>query len=159
VLKYIEYGKEDGAELEYGGRALKDGRLAKGYFVEPTIFDRVEPNMRIAQEEIFGPVLSVLRVKDFDEAMDVANGVRYGLSSSIFTADASKVFQFIDRIETGVTHINSPTVGGEAQVPFGGVKASGIGERELGSRALEFYTELKVVCVDYTGQKRMTNIY
>jgi aldehyde dehydrogenase (NAD+) len=159
VLRYIESGKEDGAELVYGGHALKEDRWAKGYFIEPTIFDRVEPNMRIAQEEIFGPVLSVLRVKDFDEAMEVANGVQYGLSSSIFTTDASRIFQFIDRIETGITHINSATVGGEAHVPFGGFKATGIGERELGSRALEFYTELKVVYVDYTGRKRTTNIY
>jgi aldehyde dehydrogenase (NAD+) len=159
VLRYIEYGKEDGAQLIYGGRALREGRLAKGFFIEPTIFDHVEPNMRIAQEEIFGPVLSVLRVKDFDEAMDVANGVQYGLSSSIFTCDASRIFQFVDRIETGVTHVNSATVGGEAHVPFGGFKATGIGARELGSQALEFYTELKVVYVDYAGQKRTANIY
>jgi aldehyde dehydrogenase (NAD+) len=159
VLKYIESGKEDGAELVYGGQPLKEGRLAKGYFIQPTIFDYVEPNMRIAQEEIFGPVLSVLRVKDFDEAVAVANDVPYGLTSSIFSASANKIFQFIDRIEAGVTHVNSPTTGGEAQVPFGGLKASGTGHPELGSTALDFYTELKVVYMDYSGQKRTTQSY
>lgn len=159
VLDYIESGKEDGAQLVYGGRALKEGRLAKGYFIEPTIFDRVEPNMRIAQEEIFGPVLSVLRVKNFDEAVDVANDVPYGLTSSIFTSNANKIFQFIERIQAGVTHVNSPTTGGEAQVPFGGLKASGTGYPELGSTALDFYTELKVVYMDYSGKLRTTFSY
>ncbi len=159
VLSYIARGREEGAELICGGRALKGGRLSKGYFIEPAIFDRVEPSMRIAQEEIFGPVLSVLRVKDLDEALEVANGTRYGLSSAIFTRDASKIFRFIDRIETGIVHVNSPTTGGEAHAPFGGIKSSGIGPREQGSTELDFYTELKVVYVDYTGRKRETNIY
>src|SRR5205085_930500 len=95
----------------------------KGYFVRPTVFDRVTPEMRIAREEIFGPVLSVLRVKDFDEAMRVANDCDYGLSSSIFSNDAARIFRFVDEIETGMTHINSLTTGGEAHIPFGGIKA------------------------------------
>lgn len=159
VLNYIEIGRDDGAELKCGGqRATGDG-LDKGYFVHPTVFDHVTTDMRIAREEIFGPVLSVLRVKDFDEAMQVANDSEYGLSSSIFSNDAGRIFRFVDEIETGMTHINSPTTGGEAHIPFGGIKSTGIGDREQGSTALDFYTELKVVYVDYTGRKRQGNLY
>jgi aldehyde dehydrogenase (NAD+) len=159
VLQYIDIGREDGAELKCGGvRAEGDG-LSNGYFVRPTVFDRVTRDMRIAREEIFGPVLSVLRVKDFDEAMEVANDSEYGLSSSIFTNDATRIFRFVDEIETGMTHINSPTTGGEAHIPFGGIKGTGIGDREQGSTALDFYTDLKVVYVDYTGRKREGNLY
>ncbi|HVG33215.1 MAG TPA: aldehyde dehydrogenase family protein [Pyrinomonadaceae bacterium] len=159
VLSYIEIGREDGAELKCGGeRATGDG-FDKGYFVRPAVFDRVTQDMRVAREEIFGPVLSVLRVKDFDEAMMVANDSEYGLSSSIFTNDAARIFRFVDEIETGMTHINSPTTGGEAHIPFGGIKATGIGDREQGSTALDFYTDLKVVYVDYTGRKREGNLY
>src|SRR4029079_605975 len=122
VLNYIDIGREDGATLVCGGsRATGDG-LDKGYFVRPTIFDHVTPDMRIAREEIFGQVLSVLRVKDFEKAMEVANDCEYGLSSSIFSNDASRIFRFVDDIETGMTHINSPTTGGEAHIPFGGTK-------------------------------------
>ena len=159
VLSYIDIGREDGAELKCGGvRAEGDG-LDKGYFVRPAVFDRVTPDMRVAREEIFGPVLSVLRVKDFDEAVQVANDSEYGLSSSIFTNDAVRIFRFVDEIETGMTHINSPTTGGEAHIPFGGIKGTGIGDREQGSTALDFYTDLKVVYVDYTGRKREGNLY
>jgi alpha-ketoglutaric semialdehyde dehydrogenase len=115
--------------------------------------------MRIAREEIFGPVLGIMRVKSFDEAMMVANDTEYGLSSSIFSNDANDIYRFIDEIETGMTHINSPTTGGEAHIPFGGIKATGVGPREQGSTALDFYTELKVVYVDYTGRKRESNLY
>jgi len=159
VLKYIDIGREDGATLVCGGtRASVDG-LSKGYFVKPAVFDHVTPDMRIAREEVFGPVLSVLRVKDFDEAIQTANDSEYGLSSSIFTNDAARIFRFVDEIETGMTHINSSTVGGEAHVPFGGIKATGIGDREQGSTALDFYTDLKVIYVDYTGRKRESNLY
>jgi aldehyde dehydrogenase (NAD+) len=159
VLRYIEAGREDGAELLCGGEPASGPGLTKGYFVRPTLFDRVTPEMRIAREEIFGPVLSVLRVEDFDEALRVANDSEYGLSSSIFTNDAARIFRYVDEIETGMTHINSPTTGGEAHIPFGGIKATGVGEREQGSTALDFYTELKVVYVDYTGRKREGNLY
>lgn len=159
VLSYIEIGREDGAEMVCGGTRAEGDGLDKGYFVRPTVFDRVTTDMRIAREEIFGPVLSVLRVKDFDEAMQAANDSEYGLSSSIFTNDAARIFRFVDEIETGMTHINSPTTGGEAHIPFGGIKATGIGDREQGSTALDFYTELKVVYVDYTGRKREGNLY
>ena len=159
VLSYIDIGREDGAELKCGGQRAEGDGLDKGYFVRPAVFDRVTPDMRIAREEVFGPVLSVLRVKDFDEAMQVANDSEYGLSSSIFTNDAVRIFRFVDEIETGMTHINSPTTGGEAHVPFGGIKGTGIGDREQGSTALDFYTDLKVVYVDYTGRKREGNLY
>jgi aldehyde dehydrogenase (NAD+) len=159
VLKYIDIGREDGAELLCGGKRASGDGLDNGYFVEPTVFDHVNPDMRIAREEIFGPVLSVLRVKDFDEAMVVANDCEYGLSSSVFTHDANSIFRFVNEIETGMTHINSATTGGEAHIPFGGVKATGIGAREQGSTSLDFYTEIKVVYVDYTGRKREGNLY
>jgi len=159
VLKYIDIGREDGAELLCGGKRAEGDGFENGWFVEPTIFDHVTPDMRIAREEIFGPVLSVLRVKDFDEAMMIANDSEYGLSSSVFTNDTNLVYRFVDEIETGMTHINSPTTGGEAHVPFGGVKSTGLGAREQGSTSLDFYTELKVVYVDYTGRKREGNLY
>ena len=159
VLSYMDVAREDGAELVTGGGPADGAGLRKGFFVQPTVFDRVTPDMRIAREEVFGPVLSVLRVKDFDEALQVANDSEFGLSSSIFTNDAASVFRFVDEIETGMTHINSPTTGGEAHVPFGGIKSTGVGAFEQGSTALDFYTELKVVYVDYTGRKREGNLY
>src|SRR5204863_9853464 len=137
VLIYIESGREDGARLVCGGRRATGDGLDNGFFVNPTVFDHVTADMRVAREEIFGPVLSVLRVKDFDEAMQVANDCEYGLSSSIFTNDAARVFRFVDEIETGMTHVNSPTTGGEAHVPFGGIKATGVGDREQGSTSLD----------------------
>lgn len=159
VLRYIDIGHEDGATLVCGGSRATGNGLDRGYFVRPSVFDHVTPDMRIAREEIFGPVLSVLRVKDFAAAMQVANDCEYGLSSSIFTNDAARIFRFVDEIETGMTHINSPTTGGEAHIPFGGIKGTGIGDREQGSTALDFYTDLKVVYVDYTGRKREGNLY
>jgi aldehyde dehydrogenase (NAD+) len=159
VLEYLNIGREDGATLVCGGERATGNGLDKGFFVQPTVFDHVTPDMRIAREEIFGPVLSVLRVKTFEEAMTVANDTEFGLSSSIFTNDVVRMFRFVDEIETGMTHINSPTTGGEAHIPFGGTKGTGIGEREQGSTALDFYTELKVVYVDYTGRKREGNLY
>jgi len=159
VLRYIDIGREDGASLVCGGGPADGAGLRKGYFVKPTVFVGVTPDMRIAREEIFGPVLSVMRVRDFDEALQWANDSEYGLSSSIFTSDAARVFRFVEEIETGMTHVNSPTTGGEAHVPFGGIKSTGVGAFEQGSTALDFYTELKVVYVDYTGRKREGNLY
>jgi acyl-CoA reductase-like NAD-dependent aldehyde dehydrogenase len=157
-LKYIEIGKKE-AKLLLGGHRLSGPGYDRGYFVAPTVFDDVPWDSAIAQEEVFGPVLSIIRVPDFDEALRVANSVKYGLSSSIYTNDAAKIFEFIDRIETGITHVNSPTVGGEAQMPFGGMKGTGVGVREMGRVAIDFYTELKAVYIDYTGRKRESNIY
>ncbi|HET6899243.1 MAG TPA: aldehyde dehydrogenase family protein [Vicinamibacteria bacterium] len=157
-LKYIEIGRNEGT-LVCGGRSLKDADRAHGHYVEPTVFDHVKAKARIAQEEVFGPVVSVIRVKGFDEAMEVANGVEFGLSSSIFTGDPAKLFRFVDHIETGIVHVNSGTPGGEAQMPFGGMKGTGLGPREQGETALEFFTEVKSVYVDYTGQARKGSLY
>jgi aldehyde dehydrogenase (NAD+) len=158
VEEYLEIGKRE-ARLVCGGARLRGGACDNGYFVAPTIFDHVSPEARIAQEEIFGPVLSVIRVRDFDSALAAANNVPFGLTSSVFTVDANRVFQAAERLDCGMVHINSPTVGGEAHVPFGGSKSSGLGERETGSTAIEFYSELKVVYVDYTGRKRESKLY
>ena len=158
VLKYIDIGKKE-AKLLCGGERLTGARYDKGWFVSPTIFDNVRADSALAQEEIFGPVLSVIRVKNFDEALDAANSVRFGLSSSIYSTDSNKIFEFVDKIETGMTHVNSPTVGGEAHVPFGGAKDSSVGPREVGHAAIDFYTDLKIVYIDYTGSKRESSIY
>ena len=159
VLDYVQIGKSEGARLVRGGERLTGSGLDRGHFVNPAIFDRVTPEMRIAQEEIFGPVLSLIRVPDVARALDVANGVRYGLSASVYTNDVSKMFKFVERLDAGILHVNSPTVGGEAHIPFGGMKATGVGLREMGRVAIDFYTELKVVYVDYTGSARKGNLY
>jgi aldehyde dehydrogenase (NAD+) len=159
VLAFHQIAKEEGAKLLCGGTRLSDGELAHGYFTAPTVYDRVRPDSRLAQEEIFGPVLSIIRVKDWQEAIKVANGVQYGLTSSIFTRDVTRAMEYADEIETGMLHVNSPTVGGEAQLPFGGTKATGVGQREMGQTAIDFYSEWKTVYIDYTGQKRESKIY
>ncbi|MGH7725157.1 MAG: aldehyde dehydrogenase family protein, partial [Candidatus Eiseniibacteriota bacterium] len=159
VLSYLDVGKSEGARLVTGGRRLDGENHAHGFFMEPTVFDGVTHDMRIAREEIFGPVLSVLRVRDFDEAVRVANDVPFGLSSSLYTRDADLALRFVDLIETGIVHLNSPTVGGEAQAPFGGMKGTGVGSREQGRVSLDFFTELKTVYFDYTGRKREGNLY
>jgi aldehyde dehydrogenase (NAD+) len=159
VLEYVGIGKAEGARLVHGGTRMQDGGRDRGFFVEPAIFDSVEPQMRIAQEEIFGPVLSVIRAPDAQSALTVANGVRFGLSASVYTSDVAAMFRFVDQLEAGIIHVNAPTVGGEAHIPFGGMKATGVGLREMGSVAIDFYTELKVVYVDYTGRKRSGNLY
>jgi len=123
------------------------------------VFDGVKPDMTLAQEEVFGPVLAVMRAGDFEEAMKIANGVKFGLTCAIYTADANLVMRFTDRIEAGMVHINSPSVGGEAQLPFGGFKQTGYGSREMSDEGLNFFTQLKTVFYDYTGVKRQTNIY
>ncbi len=159
VLAYIEAGRYDGARLLVGGRRLVDGERARGFFVEPTVFGDVQPAHRIAQEEIFGPVLSLIEVSSLNEAVEIINGLRYGLSSSIYAGDANAIMRFVDQVEAGMVHVNSPTVGGEAQIPFGGIKWSGAGGREMAEESLEFFTELKSVFYDYTGHARATNIY
>ena len=155
VLSYIEIGNKEGAKLLHGGKRVGD----KGFFVEPTVFGGVRADMRLAQEEVFGPVLSIIEARDFDEALEIANGVRYGLSSSIYTRDVARSMRFCERIETGIVHVNSPTVGGEAHLPFGGMKATGVGEREMGNTAIEFYSQWKTVYIDYTGARRTSKVY
>src|SRR5262249_11769949 len=157
VEEYVEAGKKEGPKLIIGGK--RPSGLPKGFFIEPTIFDHVQPHNRIAREEIFGPVLSILRAKDYEQALEFANTSEYGLTSSIYTNDANKIFDFCERIETGMVHVNSPTVGGEAQIPFGGMKSSGVGEREQGPTALDFYTDVKVIYIDHTGAGRTSKFY
>jgi aldehyde dehydrogenase (NAD+) len=157
VEDYIEIGKREGAKLVAGGK--RPSGLPRGFFIEPTIFDQVKPEHRIAAEEIFGPVLSVLRARDYEQALQFANTSEYGLTSSIYTNDAGRIFDFCERIETGMVHVNSPTVGGEAQIPFGGMKSSGVGEREQGPTALDFYSDVKVIYIDHTGAARTSKFY
>jgi acyl-CoA reductase-like NAD-dependent aldehyde dehydrogenase len=159
VLSYVETGRHEGARLVRGGERIRDDGRDRGYFVSPAIFDHVDASMRIAQEEIFGPVLSLIRVPDNESALSVANNVRFGLSASVYTNDVAAMFKFVDRLDAGILHVNSPTVGGEAHIPFGGMKATGVGLREMGRVAIDFYTELKVVYVDYTGGARKSNLY
>jgi acyl-CoA reductase-like NAD-dependent aldehyde dehydrogenase len=158
-LDYIRIAQEEGARLVTGGRRLTGGVHDKGFFVEPTLFSGVRPQMRIHQEEVFGPVIAVLEVGDFEEALAVANGVEFGLSASVYTRDANLAMQFVERAEVGMVHVNNPTVGGEAQLPFGGWKATGVGEREMAEEGAEFFTQLKTVFFDYTGQARSSKIY
>jgi alpha-ketoglutaric semialdehyde dehydrogenase len=149
-FEYIEVGVKAGARLVTGGG--KPRGLEGGYFVEPTIFDEVTPDMRIFREEIFGPVLAVATAGSLDEALRFANGVDYGLTTSIFTQDIDTVMRFVDEVETGMVHVNEPTIGGEAQLPFGGIKATGVGDREMAEEGLNFFTELKTVFINYSGQ-------
>ncbi len=147
ILEYIQVGKEEGARLCAGGTALSGGELESGYFIAPTVFADVTPEMRIAREEIFGPVLSVIRAKDFEEALEIANSVEYGLSSSIYTNDLDKAMRFVDGIESGVCHVNMPTAWKEPQLEFGGVKESGRGLPEAGNTGVLAFTEHKAVYI------------
>jgi aldehyde dehydrogenase (NAD+) len=155
----MEIAQGEGARLVAGGKRLRGGSWERGYFVSPTIFAGVQPGMRIHQEEVFGPVLGIVEVNDFEEALAVANGVEFGLSASIYTRDANRAMAFVERAEVGMVHVNNPTVGGEAQLPFGGWKTTGIGEREMAEEGAEFFTQLKTVFFDYTGQPRQSKIY
>jgi alpha-ketoglutaric semialdehyde dehydrogenase len=149
-LKYIEMAKSEGATLLCGGNRLTGGAYAKGFFVEPTVFANVTPEMRIAQEEVFGPVLALMVANDFDDAMRLANCVKFGLSASVVSRDLTRVHQFINRIEAGLITVNLPTAGVEYQLPFGGTKESSFGMREQGPAALDFYTESRTVYLKYT---------
>ncbi|MCP4725859.1 MAG: aldehyde dehydrogenase family protein [bacterium] len=158
VEKYVKIGKKEGGTLVCGGEQMNDGECSKGFFYKPTIFTDITPDMTIAQEEIFGPVLSVLKVKSLDEAIEVQNGTIYGLSSSIYTQDVNSAFKAIRDIEAGITYINGPTIGAEAHMPFGGVKATGNGHREGGWEVYEFFSETKAVYVDFSGKLQRAQI-
>ena len=149
IMGYIEIGQGEGAQLAAGGNRLTDHGMSQGCFVEPTVFTGVQPGMRIAQEEIFGPVLSVMEAGDFAEALQLANAVEFGLSSSIFTRDISRAFQFLEQTEVGLTHVNMMTAYREPQLSFGGVKNSGHGIPESGKTGIEFFTEHKVAFINY----------
>ncbi|MBA3404200.1 MAG: aldehyde dehydrogenase family protein [Gemmatimonadaceae bacterium] len=158
VERYIDIGLADGADLLCGGRRSGDTHLGRGNFFEPTIFARVEAGFRLEQEEIFGPVLSVIRVSTADEAFTVNNDVRYGLSSSIYTRDVNTAFRALSDLDNGITYVNAPTIGAEAHLPFGGVKQTGNGHREGGWQVYEFYSETKVGYADFSGTLQRAQI-
>lgn len=158
VERYVAVGQAEGATLVTGGRRAAGDALAHGFFYEPTIFTDVTPGSRLEQEEIFGPVLSVVRVDSAEEAFRVNNDVRYGLSSSLYTGDLNLAFRAMTELDNGITYVNAPTIGAEAHLPFGGVKQTGNGHREGGWEVYEFYSETKVCYVDYSGTLQRAQI-
>ena len=156
ILGYIEIGKTE-AQLVTGGARIEKGWMAKGFFVEPTVFV-AKHGARISKEEIFGPVLTVVKFKELDEAIRIANDVQYGLSSAIYTENVNQAFKAVDHLEAGLCYINAPTIGAEVQVPFGGIKATGNGTREAGPTAIEEFSELKTVIVEYSGRLQRAQI-
>lgn len=151
VLNYIEIGKKEGAKLILGGKRLTGSNYSKGFFIEPTVFTNVTSGMRIAQEEIFGPVVAIMPARDFEHAIEIANSTEYGLSSSIYTKDVNKAFKAIKELESGIVYINAPTIGAEVHLPFGGTKNTGNGKREAGITAIEEFTEIKTIFIDYSS--------
>ena len=158
IHSYTQIGIDEGATLLTGGEIASEGDIAKGFYYRPTIFSGVDPEMRIAQEEIFGPTLSVIRVSSEEEAVRVSNGIRFGLSSSIFTRDVNRAFRAMRDLQAGITYINAGTIGAEVHLPFGGVKETGNGHREAGQAALDVFTEWKSVYVDYSGTLQRAQI-
>jgi acyl-CoA reductase-like NAD-dependent aldehyde dehydrogenase len=158
IHSYTGIGQDEGAKLLTGGEVATDNGLDKGFFYRPTIFGDVDPQMRVAQEEIFGPTTALIRVRNFDEAIRVSNGIKYGLSSSIFTRDVNKAFRAMRDLEAGITYINAGTIGAEVHLPFGGTKDTGNGHREAGQAALDVFTEWKSIYVDYSGKLQKAQI-
>lgn len=158
VHSYVNIGAQEGAELAVGGQIATEGDLGRGNFHQPTVFANVKPDMRIAQEEIFGPVTAVIPVSDIEDAIRVANGVEYGLSASIYTRDVNRAFRAMQDIYTGILYINAGTIGAEIQLPFGGTKATGNGHREAGQAALDVFTEWQSIYVDYSGKLQRAQI-
>jgi alpha-ketoglutaric semialdehyde dehydrogenase len=152
VEEYVGIGQQEGAELVTGGTVPSGDEWKEGWFYQPTVFAGVQPKSRLEQEEIFGPVLSVIKVGSFEEAVQVNNDVRYGLSSSIYTTNVDRAFRAMQDLDNGITYVNAPTIGAEAHLPFGGVKATGNGHREGGWEVYEFYSETKVCYIDYSGK-------
>ncbi|HUJ39117.1 MAG TPA: aldehyde dehydrogenase family protein [Candidatus Acidoferrales bacterium] len=158
VMQYVEIGKNEGAKLVAGGHRLEGGAYAKGWFHEPTIFSDVAPAMRIAQEEIFGPVVSVIPIDNLAHGIEVANGVAYGLSSAIYTRNVNAAYTAMRDLHTGIVYVNAPTIGAETHLPFGGTKQTGNGHRESGDAALDFYSEWKTIYVDYSDRLQRAQI-
>ena len=156
--KYVEIGKSEGAKLLTGGNRITSGGLGDGYFWEPTIFGDAHGKMRVAQEEIFGPVVSLIPTDSLEQAVDISNGVAYGLSSAVYTRDVNRAFQAMRDLQTGITYINAPTIGAEVHLPFGGTKATGNGHREGGIGAIDFYTQWKAIYVDYSDRLQRAQI-
>src|SRR5829696_250308 len=158
VMKYVEIGKGEGARVACGGNRLSDGAYGKGFFHEPTIFVDVDPGMRIAREEIFGPVVSVMKCRSVDEAIAIGNNVEYGLSAAIYTQDINRAFAAMRDLYTGIFYINAPTIGAEVHLPFGGTKNTGNGHREAGVAALEVFSEWKSCYIDFSGKLQRAQI-
>jgi alpha-ketoglutaric semialdehyde dehydrogenase len=158
VMTYVAIGQQEGATLVTGGHRLDSGAHARGWFHEPTIFGDVDPTMRIAQEEIFGPVVAVMRCRSMAEAIAIGNGVAYGLSASIYTRDVNKAFAAMRDMYTGIFYVNAPTIGAEVHLPFGGTKATGNGHREAGTAALDVFSEWKSIYVDFSGRLQRAQI-
>jgi aldehyde dehydrogenase (NAD+) len=158
VMEYVQIGRDEGATLACGGRRLDSGKHAKGYFHEPTIFTGVNPAMRIAKEEIFGPVVSVIRCGSLDEAIEIGNSVEYGLSAAIYTQDINRAFTAMRDLYTGIFYVNAPTIGAEVHLPFGGTKNTGNGHREAGVAALDVFSEWKSIYVDFSGHLQRAQI-
>jgi acyl-CoA reductase-like NAD-dependent aldehyde dehydrogenase len=158
VMRYVEIGKSEGAHLAVGGRRADSGALAQGWFHEPTIFSDVDPKMKIAQEEIFGPVVAMIPFSSLDEAIEIANNVKYGLSASIYTRNVNQAYSAMRDLQTGIVYVNAPTIGAEIQLPFGGTKGTGNGHREAGTAAIDFYSEWKTLYVDYSDRLQRAQI-
>jgi len=158
VMEYVEIGKNEGAKLAAGGHRLSDGRYAHGWFHEPTVFADCSPKMRITQEEIFGPVVALMPIDSFEQAIEIANGVAYGLSASIYTRDVNRAFEAMRDLHTGIVYVNAPTIGAEIHLPFGGTKQTGNGHREAGNAALDFYSEWKTLYIDYSNRLQRAQI-
>lgn len=158
VEQYIQVGRDEGARLACGGRRLREGAYDCGGFIEPTVFADVDPKMRVAQEEIFGPVVSVISCESLDHAIEIGNGVAYGLSSAIYTRDINKAFVAMRDMYTGIFYVNAPTIGAEIHLPFGGTKETGNGHREAGQAALDSFSEWKSVYVDYSDKLQRAQI-
>jgi aldehyde dehydrogenase (NAD+) len=157
-LSYVDIGKAEGARLKCGGNRLDKGEYQNGYFMEPTVFVDVNPKMRIAQEEIFGPVVSIIPCDGLEDAIEIANGIDYGLSSALYTKDVNRAFTAMRDLDAGITYINAPTIGAEVHLPFGGVKATGNGHREGGLGAIDFFSEWKSIYIDYSDRLQKAQI-
>ena len=158
VMSYVKIGREEGASIACGGNRLDGGAYSKGFFHEPTIFTDVRPGMRIAREEIFGPVVSVIPCRSLEDAIDIGNGVEYGLSASIYTQDINRAFTAMRDLYTGIFYVNAPTIGAEVHLPFGGTKNTGKGHREAGTAALDVFSEWKSIYIDFSGKLQRAQI-
>jgi aldehyde dehydrogenase (NAD+) len=158
VMSYVEIGAKEGAKLLTGGQRLDKGDYAKGWFHEPTVFGDCHPQMRIAQEEIFGPVVSVIPIDNLEQGIAVANDVPYGLSASVYTRNVNAAFAALRDLYTGIVYINAPTIGAETHLPFGGTKQTGNGHREAAVSALEFFSEWKSIYIDYSDKLQRAQI-
>jgi aldehyde dehydrogenase (NAD+) len=158
VQQRVQQGQQEGAHLVAGGKVLQDGPHGKGYFYAPTLLDQVTPGMHVAQEEIFGPVLSVIEMKDLDEAVHINNQVKYGLSTSIYTRDVNRAYRAMRDIRTAIVYVNAGTIGSEVHLPFGGMRQTGNGHREAGQAALDTFSEWKTIYVDYSGRLQRAQI-